>query len=81
MASSDCATPWSRRKSGRRSGQTRLRVVSGDISEERFGLCEAAFDGLSQRIDAVYHVASNVGLVLSYADIREPNALGLRSRA
>ena len=57
---------------------TRLRVVSGDISEERFGLCEAAFAGLSQRIDAVYHVASNVGLVLSYAEIRDPNALGLR---
>ena len=57
---------------------TRLRVVSGDISEERFGLCEAAFAGLSQRIDAVYHLAANVGLVLSYADIREANARGLR---
>ncbi len=57
----------------------RLRVVSGDIVEERFGLSESAFDVLSRRIDAVYHVASNVGLVLSYADIREPNALGLRS--
>ena len=56
----------------------RLRVVLGDISEKRFGLSEAAFAGLSQRIDAVYHVASNVGLVLSYADIRDPNALGLR---
>ncbi len=56
----------------------RLRVVLGDISEERFGLSEAVFAGLSQRIDAVYHVASNVGLVLSYADIREQNALGLR---
>ena len=56
----------------------RLRVVLGDISQERFGLSEAAFAGLSQRIDAVYHVASNVGLVLSYADIREQNALGLR---
>ena len=57
----------------------RLRVVLGDISEERFGLSKAEFAGLSQRIDAVYHVASNVGLVLSYADIREQNALGLRS--
>ena len=56
----------------------RLRVVLGDISEERFGLSEAAFAALSQRVDAVYHLASNVGLVLSYADIREQNALGLR---
>ena len=56
----------------------RMRVVRGDMSKERFGLSEAAFAGLSRQIDAVYHVASNVGLVLSYADIRESNALGLR---
>ena len=57
----------------------RLRVVLGDILGERFGLSEAAFAGLSQRIDAVYHLAANVGLVLSYADIREENTLGLRT--
>ena len=57
----------------------RLRAVPGDIVEERFGLSESAFDDLSRRIDAVYHVAANVGLVLSYADIREANARGLRS--
>ena len=58
---------------------TRLRVVPGDICAERFGLSETAFDGLCRRIDAVYHLATNVGLVLSYADIREANVLGLRS--
>ena len=56
----------------------RLRVVPGDISQERFGLGEAAFDGLCRRIDAVYHLAANVGLILSYTDIRDANALGLR---
>ena len=57
----------------------RLRVVPGDAYEERFGLGEPAFDELCRRIDAVYHLAANVGLVLSYADIREENTLGLRS--
>ena len=57
----------------------RLRVVPGDACTERFGLSEVAFDDLSRRIDAVYHLAANVGLVLSYADIREANVLGLRS--
>ena len=57
----------------------RLRVVPGDACEERFGLGEPAFDELCRRIDAVYHLAANVGLVLSYADIREENTLGLRS--
>ena len=57
----------------------RLRAVPGDACEERFGLGEPAFDELCRRIDAVYHLAANVGLVLSYADIREENTLGLRS--
>ena len=57
----------------------RLRVVPGDACEERFGLGEPAFDELCRRIDAVYHLAANVGLVMSYADIREENTLGLRS--
>ena len=57
----------------------RLRAVPGDIGEERFGLSETAFAGLSRRIDAVYHIAANVGLIQSYADIREANVRGLRS--
>ena len=56
----------------------RMRVVVGDITKERFGLTDCEFDGLCQRIDAVYHLAANVGLVLSYDDIRETNVLGLR---
>ncbi len=58
---------------------SRLRVVPGDVFQEHFGLSESVFDGLCQRIDAVYHLAANVGLVQSYADIREANVLGLRS--
>ena len=58
---------------------TRLRVVPGDIRTDRFGLTETAFDGLCQRIDAVYHFATDVSLVLSYANIREANVLGLRT--
>ena len=56
---------------------SRLRVVPGDACEERFGLSEPEFDELCRRIDAVYHLAANVGLVLSYADIRKENTLGL----
>ncbi len=57
----------------------RVRVVAGDVCADRFGLSDAVFDGLCQRIDAVYHVAANVDLVLSYADIRATNVLGFRS--
>ena len=57
----------------------RIRVVAGDITEECLGVAECDFDSLCQRIDAVYHLAANVGLVLSYDDISQANALGLRS--
>ncbi len=56
----------------------RVMVVIGDNREERFGLGESEFNDLCERIDAVYHLAANVGLVQSYADLREVNALGLR---
>lgn len=47
----------------------RLHVVPGDVAEDRFGLSEADFDDLCQRIDAVYHLAADVGLVLLYAEL------------
>ena len=59
--------------------EERVRVVPGDISQERFGLSESTFGELCKRIDAAYHVAANVELVLSYADMRATNVLGLRS--
>ena len=58
---------------------TRLRAVPGDICEAHFALDDAAFAGLCRRIDAVYHIAASVGLIQSYADLREVNVLGLRS--
>lgn len=50
--------------------EERVRVVPGDVSRERFGLSESTFAELCRRIDAVYHVAVNVDLVLSYADAK-----------
>ncbi|MCY3769278.1 MAG: SDR family oxidoreductase [Gammaproteobacteria bacterium] len=55
----------------------RIRAVPGDIYEERFGLDDAVFAGLCQRADAVYHIAANVDLVQSYADLREANVHSL----
>ncbi len=56
----------------------RIKVVIGDNREERFGLIKSEFSDLCDCIDAVYHLAANIGLILSYADLREVNALGLR---
>ena len=57
----------------------RIRVVVGDIEEARFGLDEAAFNDLCQRIDAVYHLAANLNLFSSYAALRKVNTLTMRN--
>ena len=58
---------------------SRIRVVVGDLVPTRFGLSTVDFDALCRRIDAVYHLASDVTLVGAYAALRERNVVGLRS--
>ena len=57
---------------------TRIRVMTGDIGQARFGLSDADFDDLCQRIDAVYHLAAAINLASSYVAIRKLNTLSIR---
>ena len=57
----------------------RIRVVTGDICQARFGLSEADFEDLCQRIDAVYHLAADINLTLSYLAIRKVNTFSIRN--
>ncbi len=57
----------------------RIRVVVGDITEIRFGLSEADFADLCQRIDAVYHFAAEISLATSYTAIRKLNTFSIRN--
>ena len=57
----------------------RIRVVVGDLTEVRFGLSEADFAELCQRIDAVYHFAAEISLASSYTAIRKLNTLSNRN--
>ena len=57
----------------------RIRVVVGDITEVRFGLSEADFADLCQRIDAVYHFAAEISLSTSYTAIRKLNTFSIRN--
>ena len=56
----------------------RIKVVAGNLEDSRFGLREADFTHLCQRIDAVYHVAADVVLAGPYVNVRETNVLSLR---
>jgi amino acid adenylation domain-containing protein/thioester reductase-like protein len=56
----------------------RVRIVCGDLERESFGLSDAAWTALAAEIDAVYHLAARVSVVLPYADLRAANVLGTR---
>ena len=58
---------------------SRIRIVVGDIGQARFGLNDAAFSDLCQRIDAVYHFAADISLAASYSAIRKLNTLSLHN--
>jgi len=57
----------------------RIRVVVGDITVARFGLSEADFEDLCQRIDAVYHLAADLTLASPYIAIRKVNTFSIRN--
>ncbi|MFF4227931.1 thioester reductase domain-containing protein [Streptomyces sp. NPDC001820] len=49
----------------------RVRVVSGDVTQPRFGLPESAYAELSERIGAIYHSAAKVNFLTLYKWLRK----------
>lgn len=58
---------------------SRIRVICGDITLERFGLSKDVFETLCSQIDAVYHLAADVALIASYEKISEVNTRSMTS--
>lgn len=56
----------------------RVEIVRGDLERSRFGLARQAWDSLADRVDAVYHAAANVNVVLPYRSLRAANVGGTR---
>ena len=59
--------------------QDRICIVTGDINEPKFGLSSQHFAQLCDRIDAIYHLAADLSLVSSYANLRVTNTVSLRN--
>jgi amino acid adenylation domain-containing protein/thioester reductase-like protein len=57
---------------------SRVRVVTGNISQPQLGLSKRKYQILSQKVDAVYHAASTVNFMQPYAALRATNVLGTR---
>ncbi|MFG5724141.1 non-ribosomal peptide synthetase [Streptomyces murinus] len=56
----------------------RVRVVTGDLAAPRLGLDDDTYRALAGRIDAIYHCAAAVNLVLPYEELRAATVDGTR---
>jgi amino acid adenylation domain-containing protein/thioester reductase-like protein len=56
----------------------RVRTVCGDLERSRLGLQESAWRQLSEQVDAIYHCAARVNMVLPYDSLRHANVGGTR---
>ncbi|OJJ49460.1 hypothetical protein ASPZODRAFT_1496779 [Penicilliopsis zonata CBS 506.65] len=58
------------------SWSQRLQCVCGNLGEPRFGLSEAVWDDLTERVDAVIHNGALVHWVYPYSTLKPANVLG-----
>ncbi|MFF2331312.1 MULTISPECIES: thioester reductase domain-containing protein [unclassified Streptomyces] len=54
----------------------RLSVITGDLSEPRFGLDAERFDRLAREIDVVYHAGATVNWLHPYPSLKAGNVTG-----
>ncbi|MEV4050071.1 thioester reductase domain-containing protein [Amycolatopsis sp. NPDC049688] len=54
----------------------KLTVLPGDLTLPRFGLDEAGFAELADRLDVIYHCAAHMNFILPYRVLRAPNVVG-----
>ncbi|MDD9900250.1 MAG: amino acid adenylation domain-containing protein [Alphaproteobacteria bacterium] len=52
---------------------SRITAIHGDLAHPHFGLTQDIWHQLAQDIDAVYHCAATVNMVLPYQDLRASN--------
>ena len=55
---------------------SKLTVLPGDLTVPRFGLDEAGFADLADRLDVIYHCAAHMNFILPYRVLRAPNVVG-----
>ncbi len=57
--------------------EARVSCLCADIARPRFDLSPEAFRGLSERVDAILHVAAKVSMLLPYETLRASNVLAV----
>jgi amino acid adenylation domain-containing protein/thioester reductase-like protein len=56
--------------------ESRITVVSGDLSSPRFGLSQAQYDELAETTDTIYHSGAWVSFLYPYRVLKPANVLG-----
>ena len=56
----------------------RIRIICGDIGQERLGLTKAEYDHLAHHMDKVYHCAATVNMVYSYRQLKSIDLEGVK---
>ncbi|MGE5291012.1 MAG: amino acid adenylation domain-containing protein [Micromonosporaceae bacterium] len=56
--------------------ERRLRPVTGDLAEPRFGLSAEAFVSLGRTIDVIFHSGALVNFLYPYSEVKAPNVDG-----
>ena len=59
--------------------RNRIRIVTGDINEDRFGLSAHQFALLCSRIDAIFHFAAELSLISPYLKLRQSNIFSVQN--
>jgi myxalamid-type nonribosomal peptide synthetase MxaA len=58
---------------------TRVSFLCADVAEPDFGLSTQEFAALAERVEAVFHVAAQVSMLLPYEVLRANNSLALQT--
>lgn len=57
----------------------RIKIVSGHLDRDQFGLPDAEYEQLAQRIDLIVHNGAAVNFTSSYEALKVPNVYGTRN--
>nr|VFJ86437.1 MAG: amino acid adenylation domain-containing protein/thioester reductase domain-containing protein [Candidatus Kentron sp. LFY] len=58
--------------------QQRVKVVTGDLKQQRLGLTEETFREFSDKIDVIYHNGTEVNHMYPYHELRKANVEGTK---
>lgn len=57
---------------------SRIKIIKGDISQDKFGLSDTQYDNLAEKIFKIYHCAAIVNMLYPYEKLKNANLNGTK---